>query len=200
MPPKKAVKTKKKKKKTAVEKTELTVEDKYKRTMEEIESLKVELATRTEHARRSRDMSARMEERMHAAQAEVVQEKEDKRDISTDLTRQYKMMQSELGLKIHILEQTVTTLRSQLASTETELQQARKERDNIREEKDGIITELQFKIDTMESAYETLLHDTLDKMGDKVEEAKKRWFSESREIQETNKKLLLAFGLNPLEI
>jgi hypothetical protein len=44
------------------------------------------------------------------------------------------------------------------ASTETELQQARKERDDIREEKDGIITELQFKIDTMESAYETLLH------------------------------------------
>jgi hypothetical protein len=37
-------------------------------------------------------------------------------------------------------------------------------------------------------------------MGDKVEEAKKRWFSESREIQETNKQLLLAFGLNPLEI
>jgi hypothetical protein len=37
-------------------------------------------------------------------------------------------------------------------------------------------------------------------MGDKVEEAKKRWFSESREIQETNKKLLLAFGLNHLEI
>ena len=31
-----------------------------------------------------------------------------------DLTRQYKMMQSELGLRIHILEQTVTTLRSQL--------------------------------------------------------------------------------------
>lgn len=200
MPPKKTVKAKKKKKKTAGEKTELTVEDKYKRTMEEIESLKVELATRTEHARRSRDMSARMEERMCEAQEEVIQEKEDKRDISTDLTRQYKMMQSELGLKIHILEQTVTTLRSQLASTETELQQARKERDNIREEKDSIITELQFKIDTMESAYETLLHDTLDKMGDKVEEAKKRWFSESREIQETNKQLLLAFGLNPLEI
>ena len=45
-----------------------------------------------------------------------------------------------------------------LATTETELEQARKERDCIREEKDGIITELQFKIDTMESAYETLLH------------------------------------------
>ena len=41
------------------------------------------VATRTEHTRRSRDMSARMEERMREAQAEVVQEKEDKRDIST---------------------------------------------------------------------------------------------------------------------
>ena len=37
-------------------------------------------------------------------------------------------------------------------------------------------------------------------MGDKVEEAKKKWLSESHAIQEQNKQLLLAFGLNPLEI
>lgn len=43
------------------------------------------VATRTEHARRSRDLSARMEERMNKAQAEVTQEKEDKRDISTGM-------------------------------------------------------------------------------------------------------------------
>ena len=47
------------------------------------DSLLIFLATRTEHARRARDMSSKMEERMHEAQAEVVQEKEDKRDIST---------------------------------------------------------------------------------------------------------------------
>lgn len=199
MPPKKAVKVKKKKKKTA-EKTELTIEDKYKRTMEEIECLKVELATRTEHSRRNRDMSARMKEKMLEAKDEVEQEQQDKMDISSDLTRQYKMMQSELCLKIHILEQSVASLRSQLSSTEAELAETKKERDDIRREKDDIIAELQFKIDTMESAYETLLHDTLDKMGDKVEEAKKKWLSESHAIQEQNKQLLLAFGLNPLEI
>ena len=44
------------------------------------------------------------------------------------------------------------------ASTETELAQTKKERDDIRREKDETIAELKFKIDTMESAYETLLH------------------------------------------
>lgn len=44
------------------------------------------------------------------------------------------------------------------ATTEIELKDAKKEIENILMEKDGIITELQLKIDTMESAYETLLH------------------------------------------
>ena len=44
------------------------------------------------------------------------------------------------------------------ASTETELAQTKKERDDIRREQDETIAELKFKIDTMESAYETLLH------------------------------------------
>ena len=45
-----------------------------------------------------------------------------------------------------------------IASTEEELKKTRKERDDIRREKDEIIAELQFKIDHMESAYESVLH------------------------------------------
>lgn len=33
---------------------------------------------------------------------------------NTDLTRQYKTMQSEMALRIHMLEQTVNKLREQL--------------------------------------------------------------------------------------
>ena len=45
-----------------------------------------------------------------------------------------------------------------------------------------------------------LSQDAFDRMADKVEEARTRWESESSEIQERNKQLLLEFGLNPLEI
>ncbi|EDO33635.1 predicted protein [Nematostella vectensis] len=150
----------KKKKKKGDEKTELTIEDKYKRTLEEIECLKDEL----------------------------------------DLTRQYKTMQSEMALRIHMLEQTVTKLREQLASTEEELQKTRKERDDMRREKDQIISELKFKIEHMESVYESILHDAFDKMTLKVDEARSKWETQSSEIQERNKQILLEFGLNPLEI
>lgn len=109
-------------------------------------------------------------------------------------------MQSEMALRIHMLEQTVNKLREQLASTEEELKKTRKERDDIRREKDEIIAELQFKIDHMESAYESVLHDAFDRMAIKVEDARARWEMESSEIQEKNKQLLLEFGLNPLEI
>ncbi|CAH3119269.1 dynein regulatory complex protein 12-like [Pocillopora verrucosa] len=199
MPPKKK-KGKGKKKKKKDEKTELTIEDKYKRTMEEIECLKDELAARSEIARRSKDTADRMKERMREAKEEVETEQQNKLDISSDLTRQYKTMQSEMALRIHMLEQTVNKLREQLASTEEELKKTRKERDDIRREKDEIIAELQFKIDHMESAYESVLHDAFDRMAVKVEDARARWEMESSEIQEKNKQLLLEFGLNPLEI
>ena len=37
-------------------------------------------------------------------------------------------------------------------------------------------------------------------MASKVEDARARWETESSDIQERNKQLLLEFGLNPLEI
>ncbi|XP_032229085.2 coiled-coil domain-containing protein 153 [Nematostella vectensis] len=190
----------KKKKKKGDEKTELTIEDKYKRTLEEIECLKDELATRTELTRRARDTAERMKGKMLEAKEEVGTEQQNKLDISSDLTRQYKTMQSEMALRIHMLEQTVTKLRGQLASTEEELQKTRKERDDMRREKDQIISELKFKIEHMESVYESILHDAFDKMTLKVDEARSKWETQSSEIQERNKQILLEFGLNPLEI
>ena len=44
------------------------------------------------------------------------------------------------------------------------------------------------------------LQDALDVMGDKIEHCKDRWQAESTKIQEENKRLLLEFGLNPLDI
>ena len=52
----------------------------------------------------------------------------------------------------------INNLTVYVASTEEELKKTRKERDDIRREKDEIIAELQFKIDHMESAYESVLH------------------------------------------
>jgi len=96
-----------------LEKTELTIEDKYKRTMQEIECLKDELgkfffvfyavqndiaaakkyisktyqshssAARSEIARRSKDTADRMKEKMREAKEEVESEQLNKLDISS---------------------------------------------------------------------------------------------------------------------
>ena len=46
----------------------------------------------------------------------------------------------------------------------------------------------------------SLLQDAFDRMASKVEDARSKWETESSEIQERNKQLLLEFGLNPLQI
>ncbi|KAK3724333.1 hypothetical protein QZH41_010848, partial [Actinostola sp. cb2023] len=157
MPPKKK-KGKGKKKKKKDEKSELTVEDKYKRTLQEIECLHDELASRSEVTRRAKDTASRMKERMIEAKEAVEVEQQNKLDISSDLTRQYKTMQSEMALRIHMLEQTVTKLRDNLAKSEEQLRKTRKEFEDMRKEKDQTIAELKFKIEHMESVYESILH------------------------------------------
>eukprot|EP00795_Rhopilema_esculentum_P016578 gene16578-8001_t len=198
MPPK--AKKGKGKKKKKDDKDELSIEDKYKKTMFEIESLKEHLAMRTEIARRAQSKSEDMKEKMLEAKETIQSEKQIKLEISADLTRQYKTMQTELTLRVHTLEKRVALLQDKLDATERELKKEKLEKAQIIEQKDMIIQDLQFKIDNMETAYENILHDALDAMGDKIEEAKGRWEAESTKIQEENKMLLLEFGLNPLDI
>lgn len=198
MPPKKKAGKGKKKKKD--DKEEFTIEDKYKKTLMEVESLKEHLAMRTEIARRAQSKAEDINEKMFQAKETINVEKQDKLEISADLTRQYKTMQTELTLRIHNLEQHVSILKDQLALTERELMRTKNEKEEIINEKDLKIENLQFKIDNMETAYENILHDALDAMRDKIEDAKNKWQSESTQIQEQNKKLLLEFGLNPLDI
>eukprot|EP00794_Sanderia_malayensis_P010815 gene10815-11970_t len=198
MPPKKKAGKGKKKKKD--DKDELNIEEKYKKTLFEIESMKEHLAMRTDLARRAQSKSEEMKEKMLKAKDTIEAEKQNKLEISADLTRQYKTMQTELTLRVHNLEKHLAILQDQLTLTQRELKKTKEEKKQITEEKDLIIENLQFKIDNMESAYENILHDALDVMGDKIEAAKERWKVESTSIQENNRRLLLEFGLNPLDI
>jgi len=198
MPPK-AKKGKGKKKKKDVNE-ELTIEEKYKKTLFEIESLKEHLALRTDLARRAQSKSENMREKMLEAKETIQSEQQTKLEISADLTRQYKTMQTELTMRIQTQEKHIEILQERLSQTERELKQVKEEKAQIIEEKDLIIQDLQFRIDNMESSYENILHDALDIMGDKIQEAKGRWKAESTKIQEENKLLLLEFGLNPLDI
>ncbi|KAJ8035449.1 hypothetical protein HOLleu_22677 [Holothuria leucospilota] len=104
MPPKKKGKGKKGKKKGKKKNdAELTIDDKYKKTLHEIEALKDHLASRKEIARRAQAHSEEWKKKMEAAHEDLVSQKDDQKSITTDMTRQYKHMQTEMNAEVHRL-------------------------------------------------------------------------------------------------
>ncbi|ELT97463.1 hypothetical protein CAPTEDRAFT_170982 [Capitella teleta] len=179
---------------------ELTTEDKYKRTLEEMEALKDHMSTRRAMARRSQSASDEWKARMLQAEGELREQKDEHKAVSSDITRQYKTMQTDMGLRIYTLETELARTRAQLDRTELELKQTQEEKEKINRDKDQEIADLKLKKDNMEQQYITIIDRTLDGLKEKIGIARDKWEDKSNAIQSKNKHLLLEFGLNPLHI
>lgn len=203
MPPKKKGKGKGKgkgKKKGKKDDAALALDDKYKRTMDEIEALKDHLAIRKEYTRQAQAASQAVSARMAKAEQMLQEHVDDQKSINADMTRQYKTMQTEMGHKVHHLETELQRTRTTLGNTKDQLRETQLERDRITKEKDGEIALLKHKVDSMEKAYESLLREALDNLGNKITAARDSWGSSGAKVQGKAKTLLLELGLNPLHI
>ncbi|CAG5133305.1 unnamed protein product, partial [Candidula unifasciata] len=180
--------------------TQLELEDKYKRTKDEIAALKDHLAMRRELTRRSKSASSEMSKRVEETEKELQEHKEDQKAINADMTRQYKTMQTEMGLRIHQLELELRRTQKELSSTQAELKKSYEDRNSMIEERDTEITDLKMKISMMEQAYESVIREALDNLVRKLDDSKDKWESRSSLIQVRNKQTLLDFGLNPLDM
>lgn len=178
----------------------LELEDKYQRTVNEIEALKDHLAIRKELSRKAHGNEDEMRHRMKETEKTLEEHKSDQKAINADMTRQYKTMQTEMGLRIHKLETDLLRTRQQLAATETELKKTKEEKERITKEKDDEIENLNIKIVGMEKDYERILDETLDSLIAKIDAAKDKWEEKATLVQVNNKHLLMEFGLNPLEL
>ncbi|KAH9492597.1 hypothetical protein Btru_024030 [Bulinus truncatus] len=203
MPPKKKKgkgKGKRKGKGAKKDDAKLELEDSYKRTLDEIAALKDHLAVRRELTRRAQSASVEISKKMEETERLLEEHKLDQKDINADMTRQYKTMQTEMGLTIHQLETELSRTRSQLSAAKAELKKSYEDQKKMIDEKDVIIKDLKLKIDSMEKAYENVLRETLDNLIVKLDAAKLLWDKHSSLIQSKNKQTLLEFGLNPLDI
>ncbi|KAL5019699.1 hypothetical protein ScPMuIL_002591 [Solemya velum] len=201
MPPKKKKgKGKGKKKGKKKDDASLELEDKYKKTVDEIQALKDHLSVRKEIVRRGQAISNDWRQKVEAAQQELLEQKVDQKSINSDMTRQYKTMQTEMGLRIHQLETELGKTRQQLVHTEEQLKQTRQEKEQMMKDKDEEIENLKRTITNMEVDYGKILDESLDNLISKIDMAKERWEEQATLVHSKNKQVLLEFGLNPLDI
>ncbi|XP_036392734.1 coiled-coil domain-containing protein 153 [Megalops cyprinoides] len=199
MPPKKKVKGKAKKGKKKLDEGTV-LEEKYRRSVLDVTVLKEHLALRTDAVRQAQCSCEELKSRMKELEQDLHQERHDKRDITADLTRQYKFMKTDLGVKVQKLETEVTVLQQHLVQCQTDLKTERELREKMQQEKDATISDLQSRLDSLETGYGKLLHDSLDTLLSELADTRLRWESESTTIHQEHKELLATLGLNPLHL
>ncbi|XP_067943620.1 dynein regulatory complex protein 12-like [Watersipora subatra] len=193
MPPKKKGKKKK-------DDAELKLEEKYQRTMGEIEALKDQLSKRKEVARRAKSAGLELKDKMKEAEQLLTTQQADQKSVSADMTRQYKTMQTEMNLRIHQLESERDRLQIELEKTQTTLQTTIKVKDDEIAQRDRRIADLNMQMRDLKKDIGVLVQDSFTTLLLKLEEARKNWEEKSTLIQARNKQVLMEFHLNPLEI
>ncbi|KAK3106974.1 hypothetical protein FSP39_004279 [Pinctada imbricata] len=119
----------------------LELDDRYKKTMMEIEALKDNLAIRKELSQRNQLTSDTMKAQMADTASELEKHKQDQRDINAAMTQQYNKMQTDKSYKIHYLERELMQTQKQLRETEKKLKETEDEKERIIKEKDEEIAD-----------------------------------------------------------
>ena len=78
--------------------------------------------------------------------------------------------------------------------TRVELAEVTAEKERLEREKEEQHMILTGKIQSMERSYEAILQDTMDTLAGKIESARSKWDSESREMEGRAMQVLLEFG------
>ncbi|XP_070827156.1 dynein regulatory complex protein 12 [Chaetodon trifascialis] len=197
MSPKK--KTKKTTKKDP-ERRENDLEAKYRRSTLDIAILQDHIALQTESVLKVQSDRVDLRRRMRDMEQKLQHERQDHRDISSDLSRQYKTMQTELTNRVKRLEKEVSQLREEHVLCQEELRRERRQREQVEQEKNATIADLQHKLDNMERDYEKILLETVDSMSSQLCVARRGWQDKSTTLHQNYKELLSEFGLNALDI
>ncbi|KAI9099923.1 hypothetical protein DFS34DRAFT_616481 [Phlyctochytrium arcticum] len=206
MPPKKkpgsAGKKKKGKEKSSGESVEnLEVADKLAKALGEIDTLTRELALQTALNGRMKLQLDQQKANTNELQELLERKSRDRMDLTSDMGRQYKSMQSEMAARIETLETQVADLTSNLAIAHTALQDSNRDNERILAERDTTIEDQQVKMSYMSAEFESMLNETLAKMAKKLETVSNRWKeSDNIHLSDVNQRRLADFHLTRLTL
>ncbi|KAI3354296.1 hypothetical protein L3Q82_018828 [Scortum barcoo] len=185
------------------------LEAKYKRSILDIAILQDHIAVQCESVRKVQSDRTDLRTRVRDMEQKLQHERQDHRDVNSDLSRQYKTMQTELTNKVKRLETEVSQLKEELVLCQDRLKTEKREREQMEQEKDATIADLKHKLDNMETDYERILHvscntykklETLDSMTSQLSVAQQGWEDKGTTLHKNYEELLSEFGLNAMDI
>ncbi|XP_075956130.1 dynein regulatory complex protein 12 [Anarhichas minor] len=189
------------------EKSENDFEAKYRRSVLDVAVLQDHIALQCESVKKVQSDRIDLRRRMRHTEQKLQHERQDHRDVNSDLSRQYNTMQTELTNKVKRMEKEVSQLTEELVAClyafvlcQEELSKEKREREQVEREKDATIAKLQHKLGNMETDYEKILHENLDGLTSQLSVARRGWEDKSTTLHQNYKELLSEFGLNARHI
>ncbi|KAJ3044527.1 hypothetical protein HDV00_001954 [Rhizophlyctis rosea] len=206
MPPKKkpgsAGSGKKKKAATKeVSQEQLDATEKLVQANTEIDTLLRELELRNDLNARLKVHVADQKARILALEEQLDNRSQDRLELTSDMSRQYKTMQSEMMSRINMLEAQVVDLKTKLARTETAMAKQAEDNARILTEKDITIEDQNVRMTYMSNEFESMLNETLAKMSKKLETVSQKWKeSDNVHLSDVNQRRLADFHLTRLTL
>ncbi|KAI8819745.1 uncharacterized protein EV422DRAFT_588548 [Fimicolochytrium jonesii] len=205
MPPKKkpasASGAKKKSKSKEVVGQDLELQEKLVKAAAENDALTRELAHQSSLSHRLQLTIEAQRARILELEDVVERKGKDRMDLSTDMGRQYKAMQSEMCAKVAGLEGVVAELGGRLAASQAALAESLRERAQIVAEKETALEDQHQKMSYMSNEFESMLNETLGKMHKKLETVSQRWKeSDNIHLSDVNQRRLADFHLTRLTL
>ncbi|KAJ3296244.1 hypothetical protein HK104_001809 [Borealophlyctis nickersoniae] len=206
MPPKKkpgSAGSKKKKAAAGADKSQESLE-----TAETLVKAQTEIDTLLRELELQRDLNARLKTqvseqkiKIDTMEEQLEHRSQDRLDLTSDMSRQYKTMQAEMISRINGLESQVTDLKSKLEKTQLAMQKATEEHNRIVSEKDVVIEDQNVKMAYMSAEFESMLNDTLAKMTKKLESVSQKWKeNDNIRLSDVNQRRLADFHLTRLTL
>eukprot|EP00798_Chlamydomonas_sp_ICE-L_P031948 gene31948-17903_t len=137
--------------------------DNLSRAETEVVSLQRLLELRSHEALEARRSERLWRERVEAFEGAVEQQKEDTLDITSDMMRQYKIMQDQMSKKIATLEAETRSLKQTFQDKDSEVAKLLGERDGVKRACDNEVAEYQRRMEDMQVEFTQMLRETLDK-------------------------------------
>ncbi|KAJ3022888.1 UNVERIFIED_CONTAM: hypothetical protein HDU68_008877, partial [Siphonaria sp. JEL0065] len=137
---------------------ELDSQEKLTKSGLEIDTLLKELEHHNELNYRLKSANGVQRSKIENLEVELEHKQIDRLEITSDMSRQYKSMQSEMTAKINSLEAQVADLKAKLSASQTASQESTKEFLRIIAIKDEVIEEQNVKMSYMSSEFESMLN------------------------------------------
>ncbi|KAI8816182.1 uncharacterized protein EV422DRAFT_623684 [Fimicolochytrium jonesii] len=182
---------KKKSKSKEVVGQDLELQEKFVKAAAENEALTRELAHQSSLSHRLQLTIESQGARITDLEDVVERKGKDQMDLSTDMGRQYKVMQREMCAKVAGVAGD--------SACQAALAESLRERAQIVAEKEAVLEDQHQKMSYMSNKFESMLNETLGKMHKKLETVSQRWKeSDNIHLSDVNQRRLADFHLTRL--